>query len=140
MTEVITFNTANAVNETINVANATSENDNVVIATSENLNVANSESEATSKKPAKKKATKKMKLNESISKRVLKDGKYKTDKFKIEEIENTIAILNEYKIALMDSNKNKNINKLIDYAKKLKVSKQEFEKAAEQYLAMEIAA
>ena len=76
----------------------------------------------------------------SISKRVLKDGKYKTDKFKIEEIENTIAILNEYKIALMDSNKDKNVNKLIDYAKKLKVSKHEFEKAAEKYLTMEIAA
>ena len=125
MTEVITFNTANAVNETINVANATSENNNVVNATSNE---------------SKKKTAKKMKLNESISKRVLKDGKYKTDKFKIEDVENTIAILNEYRIALMDSNKNKNINKLIDYAKKLKVSKQEFEKAAEQYLAMEIAA
>ena len=41
---------------------------------------------------------------------------------------------------LHPSNKDKNVNKLIDYAKKLKVSKQEFEKAAEQYLAMEIAA
>lgn len=125
MTETINFNSANAVSENVNVANATSENNNVVNATSNE---------------SKKKATKKMKLNESISKRVLKDGKYKTDKFKIEEIENTIAILNEYKIALMDSNKEKNVNKLIDYAKKLKVSKQEFEKAAEQYLAMEIAA
>lgn len=124
MEEKIIFNSANAVNENVNVANATSENANVVIATSNE----------------KKKTAKKMKLNESISKRVLKDGKYKTDKFKIEEIENTIAILNEYKIALMDSNKDKNVNKLIDYAKKLKVSKHEFEKAAEQYLAMEIAA
>ena len=124
MTEVITFNTANAVSENVNVANATSEN-NVVNATSNE---------------SKKKTAKKMKLNESISKRVLKDGKYKTDKFKIEDVENTIAILNEYRIALMDSNKNKNINKLIAYAKKIKVSKQEFEKAAEQYLAMEIAA
>ena len=124
MEEKIIFNSANAVNENVNVANATSENANVVIATSNE----------------KKKTAKKMKLNESISKRVLKDGKYKTDKFKIEEIENTIAILNEYKIALMDSNKDKNVNKLVAYAKKLKVSKQEFEKAAEQYLAMEIAA
>ena len=126
MEEKIYIKSANAVSENVNVAKATSENANVVIATSE--------------KPSKKKAAKKMKLNESISKRVLKDGKYKTDKFKIEEIENTIAILNEYKIALMDSNKDKNVNKLIDYAKKLKVSKHEFEKAAEQYLAMEIAA
>lgn len=126
MEEKIFINSANAVSENVNVAKATSENANVVIATSE--------------KPSKKKAAKKMKLNESISKRVLKDGKYKTDKFKIEEIENTIAILNEYKIALMDSNKDKNVNKLIDYAKKLKVSKHEFEKAAEKYLAMEIAA
>ena len=125
MTETINFNSANAVSENVNVANATSENDNVVIATSNE---------------SKKKTAKKMKLNESISKRVFKDGKYKTDKFKIEEIENTIAILNEYKIALMDSNKDKNVNKLVAYAKKLKVSKQEFEKAAEQYLAMEIAA
>lgn len=126
MEEKIFINSANAVSENVNVAKATSENANVVIATSE--------------KPSKKKAAKKMKLNESISKRVLKDGKYKTDKFKIEEIENTIAILNEYKIALMDSNKDKNVNKLIDYAKKLKVSKHEFEKAAEQYLAMKTAA
>ena len=125
MKKTITFNTANAVNETINVANATSENANVVIATSNE---------------SKKKTAKKMKLNESISKRVFKDGKYKTDKFKIEEIENTIAILNEYRTALIDSNKEKNVNKLIDYAKKLKVSKQEFEKAAEQYLAMKTAA
>jgi hypothetical protein len=125
MEEKIIVNSANAVNENVNVTNATSENNNVVNATSNE---------------SKKKATKKMKLNESIIKRVFKDGKYKTDKFKIEEIENTIAILNEYKIALMDSNKEKNVNKLIDYAKKLKVSKQEFEKAAEQYLAMEIAA
>ena len=122
MEEKIIVNSANAVNENVNVTNATSENNNVVNATSNE---------------SKKKATKKMKLNESIIKRVFKDGKYKTDKFKIE---NTIAILNEYKIALMDSNKEKNVNKLIDYAKKLKVSKQEFEKAAEQYLAMEIAA
>ena len=125
MTETINFNSANAVSENVNVANATSENANVVIATSNE---------------SKKKTAKKMKLNESIRKRVFKNGEYKTDKFKIEEIENTIAILNEYRIALMDSNKNKNINKLIAYAKKIKVSKQEFEKAAEQYLAMEIAA
>ena len=140
MTEIINFNSANAVSENVNVANATSENDNVVIATSENLNVANSESEATSKKPAKKKATKKMKLNESISKRVLKDGKYKTDKFKIEEIENTIAILNEYKITLMDSNKDKNVNKLIDYAKKLNMKESEIEKAFGRLLTNSIAA
>lgn len=125
MEEKIIINSANAVNENVNVANATSENNNVVNATSNE---------------SKKKTAKKMKLNESIRKRVFKNGEYKTDKFKIEEIENTIAILNEYKIALMDSNKEKNVNKLIDYAKKLKVSKQEFEKAAEQYLAMEIAA
>ncbi len=125
MKKTITFNTANAVNETINVANATSENDNVVNATSNE---------------SKKKTAKKMKLNESIRKRVFKNGEYKTDKFKIEEIENTIAILNEYRTALIDSNKEKNVNKLIDYAKKLKVSKQEFEKAAEQYLAMKTAA
>ena len=125
MEEKIFFNSANAVSENVNVANATSENANVVIATSNE---------------SKKKTAKKMKLSESISKRVLKDGKYKTDKFKIEEIENTIAILNEYRTALIDSNKEKNVNKLIAYAKKLKVSKQEFEKAAEQYLAMEIAA
>lgn len=125
MEEKIFFNSANAVNENVNVANATSENANVVIATSDE---------------SKKKTAKKMKLNESISKRVFKDGKYKTDKFKIEDVENTIAILNEYRIALMDSNKDKNVNKLIEYAKKLKVSKQEFEKAAEQYLAMENAA
>ena len=125
MKKTITFNTANAVNETINVANATSENNNVVNATSNE---------------SKKKTAKKMKLNESIRKRVFKNVEYKTDKFKIEEIENTIAILNEYRTALIDSNKEKNVNKLIDYAKKLKVSKQEFEKAAEQYLAMEIAA
>lgn len=125
MTETINFNSANAVSENVNVANATSENANVVIATSNE---------------SKKKTAKKMKLSESISKRVFKDGKYKTDKFKIEEIENTIAILNEYRIALMDSNKDKNVNKLIAYAKKLNVSKHEFEKAAEKYLAMEIAA
>lgn len=125
MEEKIFFNSANAVSANVNVANATSENANVVIATSNE---------------SKKKTAKKMKLNESIRKRVFKNGEYKTDKFKIEEIENTIAILNEYKIALMDSNKEKNVNKLIDYAQKLKVSKQEFEKAAEQYLAMEIAA
>lgn len=125
MTETINFNSANAVSETINVANATSENNNVVNATSNE---------------SKKKTAKKMKLNESIRKRVFKNGEYKTDKFKIEEIENTIAILNEYRTALIDSNKEKNVNKLIAYAQKLKVSKQEFEKAAEQYLAMEIAA
>ena len=125
MENTIVFNVENSTRENVNVANATSENNNVVNATSNE---------------SKKKTVKKMKLNESISKRVLKDGKYKTDKFKIEEIENTIAILNEYKIALMDSNKDKNVNKLVAYAKKLKVSKQEFEKAAEQYLAMEIAA
>ena len=125
MENTIVFNVENSTRENVNVANATSENNNVVNATSNE---------------SKKKTTKKMKLNESIIKRVFKDGKYKTDKFKIEEIENTIAILNEYKIALMDSNKDKNVNKLIDYAKKLKVSKHEFEKAAEKYLAMEIAA
>lgn len=125
MEEKIFFNSANAVNENVNVANATSENDNVVNATSNE---------------SKKKTAKKMKLNESIRKRVFKNGEYKTDKFKIEEIENTIAILNEYRTALIDSNKEKNVNKLIDYAKKLKVSKQEFEKAAEQYLAMKTAA
>ena len=104
MEEKIFFNSANAVNENVNVANATSEKANVVIATSNE---------------SKKKTAKKMKLNESISKRVLKDGKYKTDKFKIEEIENTIAILNEYKIALMDSNKDKisNGNRCITISK-----------------------
>ena len=111
MTETINFNSANAVSENVNVANATSENDNVVIATSEKLNVANSESEATSKKPAKKKATKKMKLNESISKRVLKDGKYKTDKFKI-----------------------------VAYAKKLNMKESEIEKAFGRLLTNSIAA
>lgn len=125
MEEKIIVNSANAVNENVNVANATSENNNVVNATSNE---------------SKKKAIKKMKLNESIRKRVFKNGEYKTDKFKIEEIENTIAILNEYRTALIDSNKEKNVNKLIAYAKKLKVSKQEFEKAAEQYLAMKTAA
>lgn len=125
MEEKNIVNSANAVNENVNVANATSENNNVVNATSNE---------------SKKKATKKMKLNESIRKRVFKNGEYKTDKFKIEEIENTIAILNEYRTALIDSNKEKNVNKLIAYAKKLKVSKQEFEKAAEQYLAMKTAA
>ena len=125
MEEKIIVNSANAVNENVNVANATSENNNVVNATSNE---------------SKKKATKKMKLNESIRKRVFKNGEYKTDKFKIEEIENTIATLNEYRTALIDSNKEKNVNKLIAYAKKLKVSKQEFEKAAEQYLAMKTAA
>lgn len=125
MEEKIIVNSANAVNENVNVANATSENNNVVNATSNE---------------SKKKTAKKMKLNESIRKRVFKNGEYKTDKFKIEEIENTIAILNEYRTALIDSNKEKNVNKLIAYAKKLKVSKQEFEKAAEQYLAMKTAA
>ena len=117
MEEKIIVNSANAVNENVNVANATSENNKDVNATSNE---------------SKKKAIKKMKLNESIRKRVFKNGEYKTDKFKIEEIENTIAILNEYRTALIDSNKEKNVNKLIAYAKKLKVSKQEFEKAAEQ--------
>ena len=76
MTKKIISNSANAVSENVNVVNATSENANVVIATSNE---------------SKKKTAKKMKLNESISKRVLKDGKYKTDKFKIEEIENTVV-------------------------------------------------
>ena len=125
MTEVITFNTANAVNENVNVANATSENANVVIATSNE---------------SKKKTAKKMKLNESIRKRVFKNGEYKTDKFKIEEIDNTIAILNELREAIMESNKDKNVNKLVALVEKQKMSNLEIDNVIERLLAMKTAA
>lgn len=119
------FNSANAVNENVNVANATSENNNVVNATSNE---------------SKKKTAKKMKLNESIRKRVFKNGEYKTDKFKIEEIDETISILNGLRAAIIAFNEDKNTDKLVAYAKKLNMKESEIEKAFGRLLTNSIAA
>ena len=106
MTEVITFNTANAVSENVNVANATSENNNVAIATSNE---------------SKKKTVKKMKLNESFKKRITKNGEYRTGKFTIKEVENLITEAIAYKcfISILEKQDNREKKSLLYYCEQI---------------------
>lgn len=112
MEEVIKFEVADATCEKINVVNTTSENANVV--------------NTTSNKQTKKTRTMK-KLNESLEKRIMKDGQFNTDKFKLDDVNKLIELAEKYKRAIEESNKTKNVNKVISLVQKLNMSKAEID-------------
>lgn len=118
-----------------NVANATSENVNVVNTTSENANVVST----TSNEQTKKTRTMK-KLDESFEKRIMKNGQFNTDKFKLDEVNKLIELAQKYKKAVEESNKTKKVNKVIAFVQKLKMSKEEIRNLMNGLAAMEIAA
>ena len=115
MTETILFN----------AANVASENGNVAIATS-NEQI--------------KKTRKMKKLNESFEKRIMKNGEFRTDKFKLDEVAKIIELAEKLKKAIEESNSNKNVNKIVALAQKLNVSNSEIDNVVEKLLAMKTAA
>jgi predicted nucleotidyltransferase len=115
MTETILFN----------AANVASENGNVEIATS-NEQI--------------KKTRKMKKLNESFEKRIMKNGEFRTDKFKLDEVAKIIELAEKLKKAIEESNSNKNVNKIVALAQKLNVSNSEIDNVVEKLLAMKTAA
>ena len=109
----------------LNSANAERENENVAI--------------ATSNEPIKR--TRKMKkLDESFEKRIMKDGQFRTDKFKLDEVAKIIELAENLKKAIEESNRNKNVNKIVTLAQKLNVSNSEIDDVIEKLLAMKTAA
>ena len=117
------------------VANATSENVNVVNTTSENANVVST----TSNEQTKKTRTMK-KLDESFEKRIMKNGQFNTDKFKLDEVNKLIELAQKYKKAVEESNKNKNVNKVIAFVQKLDMSNEEIGNLMNGLAAMKTAA
>lgn len=125
MVEKINFEVANATSENVNVVNTTSENANVV--------------STTSNEQTKKTRTMK-KLDESFEKRIMKNGQFNTDKFKLDEVNKLIELAQKYKKAVEESNKTKKVNKVIAFVQKLKMSKEEMRNLMNGLAAMEIAA
>ena len=117
------------------VANATSENVNVVNTTSENANVVST----TSNEQTKKTRTMK-KLDESFEKRIMKNGQFNTDKFKLDEVNKLIELAQKYKKAVEESNKTKKVNKVIAFVQNLKMSKEEIGNLMNGLAAMKTAA
>lgn len=125
MVEKINFGVANATSDNVNVVNTTSENANVV--------------STTSNEQTKKTRTMK-KLNESFEKRIMKDGQFNTDKFKLDDVNKLIELAEKYKRAIEESNKTKNVNKVISLVQKLKMSKEEIGNLMNGLAAMKTAA
>lgn len=125
MVEKINFEVANATSENVNVVNTTSENANVVSTTS---------NEQTIKTRTMKK------LDESFEKRIMKNGQFNTDKFKLDEVNKLIELAQKYKKAVEESNKNKNVNKVIAFVQKLNMSKEEMRNLMNGLAELEIAA
>jgi predicted nucleotidyltransferase len=117
------------------VANATSENVNVVNTTSENANVVSTTSNEQTKKTRKMK-----KLNESFEKRIMKNGQFRTDKFKLDEVTKIIELAENLKKAIEEENKTKNVNKVISLVQKLNMSKEEIGNLMNGLAAMKTAA
>ena len=125
MENTIVFNVENSTRENVNVANAASDNNNVVNATSNE---------------SKKKTAKKMKFNESFEKRIKKDGQFRTNKFKIDEVAKIIELAQELKKAIEKDNKQKNVTKIVNFVKKLNITNPEIDEVIEQLVAMKTAA
>lgn len=125
MVEKINFGVANATSENVNVVNTTSENANVV--------------STTSNEQTKKTRTMK-KLDVSFEKRIMKDGQFNTDKFKLDEVNKLIELAEKYKRAIEESNKIKNVNKVISLVQKLNMSKAEIDTLMNGLAAMKTAA
>ena len=125
MVEKINFEVANATSENVNVVNTTSENANVV--------------STTSNEQTKKTRTMK-KLDESFEKRIMKNGQFNTDKFKLDEVNKLIELAQKYKKAVEESNKTKKVNKVIAFVQNLKMSKEEIGNLMNGLAAMQTAA
>ena len=125
MVEKINFEVANATSENVNVVNTTSENANVV--------------STTSNEQTKKTRTMK-KLDESFEKRIMKNGQFNTDKFKLDEVTKIIELAENLKKAIEEENKTKNINKVISLVQKLNMSKEEIGNLMNGLAAMKTAA
>ncbi len=125
MVEKINFEVANATSENVNVVNTTSENANVV--------------STTSNEQTKKTRTMK-KLDESFEKRIMKNGQFNTDKFKLDEVNKLIELAQKYKKAVEESNKTKKVNKVIAFVQNLKMSKEEIGNLMNGLAAMKTAA
>ena len=125
MVEKINFGVANATSENVNVVNTTSENANVV--------------STTSNEQTKKTRTMK-KLDESFEKRIMKNGQFNTDKFKLDEVNKLIELAQKYKKAVEESNKTKKVNKVIAFVQNLKMSKEEIGNLMNGLAAMKTAA
>lgn len=80
------------------------------------------------------------KLDESFEKRIMKNGQFNTDKFKLDEVNKLIELAQKYKKAVEESNKTKKVNKVIAFVQKLKMSKEEMRNLMNGLAAMEIAA
>ena len=125
MVEKINFEVANATSENVNVVNTTSENADVV--------------STTSNEQTKKTRTMK-KLDESFEKRIMKNGQFNTDKFKLDEVNKLIELAQKYKKAVEESNKTKKVNKVIAFVQNLKMSKEEIGNLMNGLAAMKTAA
>ena len=125
MVEKINFEVANETSENVNVVNTTSENANVV--------------STTSNEQTKKTRTMK-KLDESFEKRIMKNGQFNTDKFKLDEVNKLIELAQKYKKAVEESNKTKKVNKVIAFVQNLKMSKEEIGNLMNGLAAMKTAA
>lgn len=121
-----------------NVAKSTSKKSNVAKSTSKKTNVAKSTSKKS--KMEEKKRRRPMKLDESFEKRITKNGQFRVEKFKVEEIENVIKLANDLLQGVIEYNKNKNVNKVISICQKFNLSDEEFKVFVAKYAEMKTAA
>lgn len=80
------------------------------------------------------------KLDESFEKRIMKNGQFNTDKFKLDEVNKLIELAQKYKKAVEESNKTKKVNKVIAFVQNLKMSKEEIGNLMNGLAAMKTAA
>ena len=111
---------------------------NAVKTANKSVNVAKSTSKKS--KMEEKKRRRPMKLDESFEKRITKNGQFRVEKFKVEEIENVINMANDLLQSVIEYNKTKNVNKVITICQKYNLSDEEFEVFVAKYAEMKTAA
>ena len=121
-------NAVKTANKSVNVAKSTSKKTNVAKSTSKKSKI------------EEKKRRRPMKLDESFAKRITKNGQFRVEKFKVEEIENVINMANDLLQSVIEYNKTKNVNKVITICQKYNLSDEEFEVFVAKYAEMKTAA
>lgn len=132
------FTAAKSAKKSVNVAKSTSKKSNVAKSTSKKTNITKSTSMKS--KMEEKKRRRPMKLDESFAKRITKNGQFRVEKFKVEEIENVINMANDLLQSVIEYNKTKNVNKVISICQKYNLSDEEFEVFVAKYAEMKTAA
>lgn len=134
----INVSVAKSTSKKSNIAKSTSKKSNVAKSTSKKTNVTKSTSMKS--KMEEKKRRRPMKLDESFAKRITKNGQFRVEKFKVEEIENVINMANDLLQSVIEYNKTKKVTKLISFCQNLNLSDEEMNVFVAKYAEMKTAA